>query len=171
MRIQVPSSMPFAVAIGATLAVRAADVEARSELRVPGSDSQIALDLLEERFPAFAGISAQVVFHDPAGLEPHETEIVEVLRSASVLDNVTLVSAPFGPGIVSPDRTTTIVTVRYNQGQSDLPGEAYGDLGFFREAIDVVGDGGVDVLAHPAAGDGLVDRPAESAVRTGRPWR
>ena len=130
-----------AVAIGATLAVRAADVEARSELRVPGSDSQIALDLLEERFPAFAGISAQVVFHDPAGLEPHETEIVEVLRSASVLDNVTLVSAPFGPGIVSPDRTTTIVTVRYNQGQSDLPGDAYGDL--------------VDTVA-PVAGDGLV---------------
>ena len=35
------------VAIGATVAVRAADVEARSELRVPGSDSQVALDLLE----------------------------------------------------------------------------------------------------------------------------
>ncbi len=116
------------VAVGATLAVRAADVEARSELRVPGSDSQVALDLLGDRFPAFAGISAQVVFHDPDGVERHEDEIVATLREVSVLDDVTLVSAPFGPGVISPDGTTTIVTVRYSKGQSDLPGEAYGEL-------------------------------------------
>ncbi len=129
------------LAIGLTVAVRVIDVDPRSELRVPGTDSQVALDLLEERFPAFAGISGQVVFHDPEGLARHENTIVDVLTGVSTLEHVSLVSAPFGPGILSPDGTTSVVTVRYSLGQADLPRSTYDDL---------------VAAVEPAEGDGLV---------------
>ncbi len=128
------------VAVGLTVLVAALDIEPQSELAVPGTDSQLALDLLDERFPALAGISAQIVFHDPAGVERHDDRIVEVLRSVTGLDNVSLVSSPIGPGVVSPDGTTSIVTVRYALGQTDLPARAYTDL---------------VAVSRLAAGDGL----------------
>ena len=128
------------LALALTGVVAVAGVEVASELRVPGSDSQVALDLLEDRFPAYAGISGQVVFHDPSGVEQHEARMVEVLSEAARLEHVTLVSSPVGPGVVSADGTTSIVTVRYALGQRDLPADTY------------------DVLAETvgaAAGDGL----------------
>ncbi len=129
------------LAIGLTVAVRVIDVDPRSELRVPGTDSQVALDLLAERFPAFAGISGQVVFHDPDGLARHEDTIVDSLMDVATLEHVSLVSAPFGPGIVSADSTTTVVTVRYSLGQADLPRDTYDEL---------------VAAVEPAEGDGLV---------------
>ena len=129
------------LALGLTVLVALLDIEPRSELRVPGTDSQVALDLLDERFPSFAGISAQVVFFDSTGVERHADRIDAALTGVAGLADVAEVTNPFAPGVVSGDGTTSLVTVRYAKSQTDLPADARPEL--------------VDVLA-PAAGDGLV---------------
>jgi putative drug exporter of the RND superfamily len=101
------------------------DISPQGELKVSGSESQTALDLLSERFPEFSGISAQVVFHDPAGIEAHADSIAESLARAGGLVDVALVSDPWASEAVSPDGTTTIVTVRYSKSQTDLTSETY----------------------------------------------
>ncbi|MFV2039938.1 MAG: MMPL family transporter, partial [Acidimicrobiales bacterium] len=137
------------LAITLTIVVAVADIEPRSELRVPGTDSQVALDLLDEHFPEFAGTSAQVVFYDPDGVERHVDRIVDMLRRVAILDDVSVVSSPTGPGVVSPDGTTAIVTVRYRFGQADLAADTYADL---VETVEVVADDELTVEVGGALG-------------------
>jgi len=106
------------VAVGLTVLVAALDVDVASELRVPGADSQKALDLLEDQFPEFAGISAQVVFHAPNGVSAQQETIDSALARITQLDDIGLVSAPFGPA--SPDGTTFVAAVDYSVSQADL---------------------------------------------------
>ncbi len=141
----------IAVGLATVIGVAALGIEPQSELRVAGTDSQVAIDLLKERFPEFSGVSAQVVFHDPDGVERHADAIAASLARISLLDSVAWVSDPWEPGAVASDGTTTVVTVRYDKSQTDLtietypalvaaaqppPGESYrvevgGALGFF----------------------------------------
>ena len=124
------------VAIGATVGVAVLDVEAQSELRVEGSDSQNALDLLDERFPEFSGISAQVVFAADDGVDAHRDAIETSLAAAAGLSDVAVVSDPFAPGAVSVDGTATIATVRYALSQADLAPTAYESLVAATAALD-----------------------------------
>ena len=86
------------------------------DFTVPGSDSAEAVELLQERFPEFAGGTVDVVYTSDGGVTgPAVTERVDAL--ATELREVPNVMAA-DPGLVSPDGSTGVVQVRF-----DLPGE------------------------------------------------
>ncbi len=86
---------------------------------IPGSETQRATDLLRDRFPAFAGGSAQVVFHAREGTigDPTNAAAIEAtLDRVRALPDVLVVSdplAPAGSAQVSPDGTIAYADVRY----------------------------------------------------------
>ena len=66
---------------------------------VPGAESQEAFDLLDERFPARAGDTADVVFAASDVTSPAVAEHVgELLVSLGEVEHVVAVSDPFTPG-------------------------------------------------------------------------
>lgn len=94
------------------------------DFRIPGTETQEALDLLAERFPERAGASAMVVFHTAEGtLDGPDAEraIDEIVREVRALDHVASVSSPLQtPGSISQDRQTSFARVGYDQPASDL---------------------------------------------------
>jgi len=76
-----------------------------TQFTIPGTQSQQAIDLLNEKFPAAAGASAQIVFAAPAGhqlTEPTLEAAVEAsLARAKTAGQVKLVTDPFTAGTIS----------------------------------------------------------------------
>ena len=93
------------------------------------TQAEQARTLLQQRFPAYAGDAADVVFHSSNGVgatttRPEVQAIVDKLRR---LPQVTEVQGPFDLGAsrqVSADGTTAYATVQYNQLAGDLPTSA-----------------------------------------------
>ena len=71
----------------------------------PGSQSEHAMVLLEERFPEAAGGSAMAVFAAPAGerLERHRPAVDAAVARIAGVEHVATVADPFTAGTVSPD--------------------------------------------------------------------
>jgi putative drug exporter of the RND superfamily len=93
--------------------------------RAPGTDSERALDLLEQRFPAQAGDTATLVFAVDSGSLRDGARASAIARTASVVRrqrHVTGVAAPR----LSGDGRVGFVTVQYDKSAQDLrraPGE------------------------------------------------
>jgi putative drug exporter of the RND superfamily len=91
------------------------------EFSVPGAESQQALDLLEDRFPAAANEGATVVFYAEEGTVrdgERSHAIAEARREISGLPQVTSVSNPLserGSGQVSEDGRVAFATVQYDR--------------------------------------------------------
>jgi RND superfamily putative drug exporter len=106
------------------------------DFTVPGSDSAEAVELLRDRFPEFAGGTVDVVYTADGGVtDPAVTERVDAL-AAELRDAPNVVAAD--PGLVSPDGSTGVVQVRFDEPGEQLPvtsvervmdlaGEAEGD--------------------------------------------
>ena len=101
------------------------------DFRTPGTQSQTAMDVLDERFPAAAGDSANVVFATDSGTlrEPERRaaidRTVEVIRAQP---HVTAAPSPFerGSGQLSENGRIAYVPVQYDGTASALgakPGE------------------------------------------------
>lgn len=91
---------------------------------VPGAESQEAFDLLDERFPARAGDTADVVFAAGDVTEPGVAEHVgELLVSLGQVEHVVEVSDPFAPGssTISRDGRVGFGTVQFDRRGTDLP--------------------------------------------------
>jgi RND superfamily putative drug exporter len=96
----------------------AAGGEFSDSFRVPGVESQRAVDVLKDRFPTQAGPSARIVFHvedgrlDDAGHRPAVDRAKEQLSTG---DDVADVTDPFAPGsdAISADGQTGYVDVAY----------------------------------------------------------
>ncbi|WAZ19136.1 MMPL family transporter [Streptomyces cinnabarinus] len=75
------------------------------DLVAPGSQSEQAMDLLEERFPEASRGSAMAVFAAPEGqrLERHRTAIEAAVARMAEVEHVTMVTDPFPAGTISPD--------------------------------------------------------------------
>ncbi|MCC6438570.1 MAG: MMPL family transporter [Acidimicrobiales bacterium] len=94
------------------------------DFRVPGVESQAAVDLLEARFPERAGATAMVVFHtdngavtDPANAGSIEAAIAEV-RS---LDHVLGVTDPLAsPRSIAADGATAFAAVQFDAATAEL---------------------------------------------------
>jgi RND superfamily putative drug exporter len=85
---------------------------------IPGSESQQAYDLLQERFPERAGADARVVVHADNGL----VDLVELdgaVRRLKQLSSVGVVSPP----MMSQDGATALVPVQYDVLVTELDGE------------------------------------------------
>ncbi|MFJ3232465.1 MMPL family transporter [Streptomyces sp. NPDC086787] len=103
-----------------------APVAGNSSFSVPGTESQKAFDLLEERFPGMNadGATARVVFKAPSGEKMTDSgnkkavkETVAELRKGSEVDSVT---DPYATGAVSKDHGITYTEVRYKVSGMEL---------------------------------------------------
>ncbi|MPZ24853.1 MAG: MMPL family transporter, partial [Dehalococcoidia bacterium] len=85
--------------VAVTALAQAAGGELSDDLSIPGTETQQATDLLEERFAAFAGGSATVVFHVEEGVnDPAAVPIIEAtLDRVRELPHVVAVSNPLAP--------------------------------------------------------------------------
>ena len=100
------------------------------DFTTPGTDSQAALDLLEERFPAESGDTADVVFAVGNGAlrdGDRPAAIAETVAEIASQPNVTSVADPLADeveGQVSKDGQIAFVKVQYDQLASELGPEA-----------------------------------------------
>ncbi|QIQ03206.1 MMPL family transporter [Streptomyces liangshanensis] len=100
---------------------------ANSGISLPGTESQRAFDLLEDKFPAAnaEGASARVVIQAPEnqkiGGPDHRAAVETILKDLKASSShVSLVSDPFSAKAVSPDGATAYTQVTYNVASTDL---------------------------------------------------
>lgn len=103
------------------------------EFSLPGSDSQKAVDLLENRFPARSGDAAQMVFAVPSGnLSQGESKaaIEEAVAAVEKVPGVVSVSDPFAKGStqVSDNGRVAYADVQFSQKAVDVPKESVTQL-------------------------------------------
>src|SRR5262245_1742587 len=97
----------------------------KDDFTVPGTESQKAQDLLEQRFPAQSGTQATLVFTSDRALEHREREIGATLKKIAEQPHVVSVDDPFHPpGRVSDDGRTAFAAVAYDQTATDLDSKA-----------------------------------------------
>jgi len=91
---------------------------------IPGSQSQTALDQVQQDFPAAAGTSAQLVFHATDGTTlaspANAADIQRTLAEAAKAPQVATVISPQASHLVTPDDKTGIATVEYRVASGDL---------------------------------------------------
>ena len=102
------------------------------DFKTPGTESQSALDLLDERFPSASGDTANVVFAAESGTLREAGRRAAIDRTAAALaeqPNVTAAPSPFsreGRGQLSRDGRVAFVPVQYDESAAELgraPGE------------------------------------------------
>jgi putative drug exporter of the RND superfamily len=89
------------------------------EFSLPSSDSKDALDLLENRFPAQAGDTVQIVYKAEGGVEAPavKQKMKGVFDKVEALPHVSEVSSPYakgGAGAVSEDGKIAYATAQFN---------------------------------------------------------
>ncbi|MGN6556389.1 MAG: MMPL family transporter, partial [Solirubrobacterales bacterium] len=105
------------VAMG--MIAKSAGSDFSEEFSLPSSDSKDALDLLENRFPAQAGDTVQIVYKAESGVEsPAVKQKMEgVFAKVEALPHVSEVSSPYekgGAGSVSDDGKIAYATAQFN---------------------------------------------------------
>ncbi|EPH46138.1 MMPL family transporter [Streptomyces aurantiacus] len=113
------------------LAVAAAAVAPAAEdedLSMPGTESQKAFDLLDERFPESnsQGAEARLVFQAPDGqrvtARENKATVKDTLGSLDGGDQVASTTDPYKTGAVSKDGTIAYSTITYTADAADLTG-------------------------------------------------
>jgi uncharacterized membrane protein YdfJ with MMPL/SSD domain len=88
-----------------------------NEFSVPGTESQVAQDLLEEKFPEAGGGSARVVFAAPEGEQLTDAEnkaaVMESVERASKAPEVVAVADPYESKTISKDGRIGFADVYY----------------------------------------------------------
>jgi RND superfamily putative drug exporter len=131
--------------IGALSLQGAAGGDYSADFSLPGADSQEAFDLLEERFPQFAGDTAQIVFKAEQGVTDPEVQAAMegLFAEISDVDRFETIESPYsdqGQGQISPDGTIAFATVRFTfvEGQQ-VPVEVGRQITALAEEVDVDG--------------------------------
>jgi RND superfamily putative drug exporter len=92
------------------------------DFTAPGSRSEQAMVLLEERFPQAAGGSAMAVFAAPAGerLERHRPAVGGAVARIAGVEHVAAVADPFAGGTVSPDGRIGFAVITFDRPATEL---------------------------------------------------
>ena len=94
------------------------------DFRVPGVESQHAIELMKERFPERAGATAMVVFHTSTGAvtDPGPAAGIEAtVKQIGALDHVVSVTEPLvSPRSISKDQRTSFAAVQFDGSTGDL---------------------------------------------------
>ncbi|MGC9536767.1 MMPL family transporter [Streptomyces sp. UG1] len=111
------------------------------DLVAPGSRSEKAMELLEERFPEASGGSAVAVFAVPAGdrIERHRPAIEAAVDRVAEVRHVAAVTDPFTAGTVSPDGRIGFAQVTFDISAMEVDPEEIDALGAAVEPVR--GDG------------------------------
>lgn len=117
----------IAIAAGATVLGRASGGETTDGFSIPAAESQRAIEVLEARFPAVSGASAQVVFTVGSGTlgdaGPAAT-IESTLAEVRALSDVTQIA----PLRTSADARIGYVEVRYSRSSDEIAKPAFAAL-------------------------------------------
>ncbi|MFG1843518.1 MMPL family transporter [Micromonospora sp. NPDC049175] len=112
-----------------------------SNFTMPGTESQRALDLLAEQFPAASGATGAIAVKAPADGQlatPEGQAVVqELVQEASALPGVVGAVNPLQVGAVSPNGRYALVQVQFASGGDDVTDEqrtAYEEVGAAAEA-------------------------------------
>ncbi|MEZ4532711.1 MAG: MMPL family transporter [Thermomicrobiales bacterium] len=135
------------IAIAMVLALLAGTVGGSfaDRFAIPGSESQQALDTLRAEFPAYAGDSAQIVFHSDTDIRSDtaiQERITAFVEQAATLPEVTYVASPLDPSTptISADGTIAYATVLYDKQSAEIDPASIDQL---------------EALVHATAGPGL----------------
>ena len=118
------------VAIVTTAAAGAAGRNYATNFSLPGTESQRALDLLKQEFPAQSGDVDTIVFHTANGTvdDPQvRAAMTKLLGQVSGDPHVISVRSPYGPQgavQVSRDRKTAFATINYDKPSNLVPNDA-----------------------------------------------
>ena len=96
--------------------------------KLPSSDSQRAVELLEKRFPAQSGETATIVFRSPIGVEapPVRQRMSAAFAQIERVPHVTGVASPYtgtGNAAVAPDGKIAYATIQFDQQGEELQKE------------------------------------------------
>jgi RND superfamily putative drug exporter len=121
------------VLIGSIALVNVAGGQYTAEFSLPGSESQKAFDLLEERFPARSGDTATIVFEAEAGVTNSDVQQAMSRAFARVarLDHVVGVTSPYsqeGARQISADGRIAFADVQFDVGTGEIPLQVIQDL-------------------------------------------
>lgn len=109
-----------ALLVGLGIASAALGGETTDEFTLPGTESQEAFDLLEERFPAQGGSATTVVFAASPGAAVTDDQatraIDEAFEALGSVEGVSLVEAPVPGRGFAPDASVAFGEVRYPVG-------------------------------------------------------
>ena len=112
-----------------------------NEFAIPGSETQNAADLLEEKFPERAGDAAQIVFTDDQPLtgDAARQDVEAARQAASEVPGVVSVGDPYAGkgGGISEDGEIGFVDVQFDQPAAEIDDEVVEQLeGDVRAALD-----------------------------------
>ncbi|KAB1139031.1 MMPL family transporter [Streptomyces luteolifulvus] len=112
------------------------------DLVAPGSQSEEAMELLEERFPEASGGSAMAVFAAPEGqrLERHRPALDTAVARIAEVEHVATVTDPFTAGTISPDGRIGFAQITFDVPPMDVDPEQINAL---TGAIEPVREDGV----------------------------
>ena len=91
--------------------------------KIPGAESQKAVDLLSEKFPSQAGDAATIVVKADAGVnDPSvKSKIDAIIASAQTLPEVVGAASPYdSPGSISADGKFAIINVQYDKPADEV---------------------------------------------------
>ncbi|MBN2621709.1 MAG: MMPL family transporter, partial [Acidimicrobiales bacterium] len=128
----------LAAVVAASVIAGVAGGDNEVDFTVPGSDSAEAVELLQERFPEFAGGAVDVVYTSPDGVTgPGVTATVDRLAGEIAgVDHVVAVE----PGPVAPGGDTGMLRVRFDDPAEQLPAAAV------EQVMDLAGEAESDAL-------------------------
>ncbi len=118
-----------------------------SEFKVPGSESLQASNLLEARFPARAGDSADLVFEAPSGVNTPDVRrrIESVIAQVAQIDGVVSVDSPYAAApFISKDGTIARADVKWSTHGGDVSSKSFGE---FLHVVDTANGQGLVVQA------------------------
>ncbi|WP_433126923.1 MMPL family transporter [Micromonospora sp. CA-240977] len=104
-----------------------------SNFTMPGTESQRALDLLAEQFPAASGATGTITLKAPADGQlatPQGKAVVqELVEQASTLPGVVGAVNPLQAGAVTPDGRYALIQVQFGEDVTDAQRTAYEQVG------------------------------------------
>ncbi|WP_369030296.1 MMPL family transporter [Streptomyces adonidis] len=135
---------------------------------MPGTESQRAFDLIEQRFPGVSvgssaeGASAKIVFVAPDGQkltdQGNRTVVDEVVSQVGKVDQVVRAADPFEADAVSEDGSTAYASVTFEVKAKDVSDTAKQDL---EQAVETGRDAGLTV---EVSGSVLATQPSGGAT-------
>jgi uncharacterized membrane protein YdfJ with MMPL/SSD domain len=147
------------VVVGVGFAASAFSGQTDNSFTVPGTESQRAQDLLEEKFPGAGGASARVVYKAPEGESlndpANKAAVMASVEEAKHAADVTAVIDPYSAGSLTKDGRIGYADVIYPVPAGEIEEET-------RDELASVADPARDAGMQVEFGGGLVDDSEEA---------
>ncbi|MFZ5847570.1 MAG: MMPL family transporter [Actinomycetota bacterium] len=128
-------------------------------LSIPGTESQLALDVLEKEFPQASGAAGTVVIRAPEGesvLDPENQQtVMSVVQEANELPGVVGATSPYDTKALTRDGRYAMVSVQFAEAADLLTEDqrtAYEEIGEDAPQGWAVAAGGEPLLTEPEVG-------------------